>query len=111
MIMEKVHVPSFSLNKFSYLFIVQVICNSILTEVEEKVASGSEVIDTVSGKKVGTVTMALGCHGMGVLRLNEAFKAGSLIIQGREEVKVDAIRPEWWPSDWYQDHQQHGAVA
>ncbi|GLT90997.1 hypothetical protein SLE2022_089070 [Rubroshorea leprosula] len=80
-------------------------------EVEEKVAPGSEMIDTVSGKKVGTVTMALGCRGMGVLRLDEAFKVGSLIIQGREDVKVDTIRPELWPSDWYQDHQQHSAVA
>ncbi|GLT78342.1 hypothetical protein SLA2020_498810 [Shorea laevis] len=82
-------------------------------EVEEKVVPGSEVIDSVSGKKVGTATMAFGCGGMGVLRLDEVFKAGSLIIQGREDVKIDTIRPEWWPSDWYQDHQQHqhGAVA
>ncbi|GKU95461.1 hypothetical protein SLEP1_g8817 [Rubroshorea leprosula] len=81
-------------------------------EAEEKVAPGSEVIDTASRKKVGTVTTALGCLGMGVLRLDEAFKASSsLIIQGQEDVKVETRRPEWWPSDWFQEHQQHSAVA
>ncbi|KAB1217079.1 hypothetical protein CJ030_MR4G021225 [Morella rubra] len=81
-------------------------------EAEKKVAPGSEVMDNTSGKKVGTVTTALGCHGLGLLRLEEAFKgSGALSIQGQEKVKVEAIRPDWWPVVWVQEHQQHSAVA
>lgn len=81
-------------------------------EAEKKVAPGSEVMDNTSGKKVGTVTTALGCHGLGLLRLEEAFKgSGALSIQGQEKVKVEAIRPDWWPAVWVQEHQQHSAVA
>ncbi|XP_057976724.1 putative transferase At4g12130, mitochondrial isoform X2 [Malania oleifera] len=80
-------------------------------EVEQKVAPGSEVINTASGKKSGTVTTALGCRGLGLLRLEDAFKAtGILSIQG-EDVKVETIRPEWWPSQWFQEHQEYGAAA
>jgi folate-binding protein YgfZ len=81
-------------------------------EVEQKVAPGSEVIDTASHKKAGTVTTALGCRGLGLLRLDEAFKrSGALTIQGQENVKVEAIRPDWWPAEWLQEHQQHSAAA
>ncbi|EOY24480.1 Glycine cleavage T-protein family [Theobroma cacao] len=81
-------------------------------EVEGKVAPGSEMINTASGKKAGTVITALGFCGMGVLRLDEAFKGfGSLTLQGQEDVKVEAIRPDWWPTEWFQEHQQHSAVA
>lgn len=80
-------------------------------EAKAKVAPGSDVADTASGKKVGTVTTALGCRGMGVLRLDEAFKGSdSLIIQGQDDIKVETIRPEWWPSDWFPEHQ-HSAAA
>lgn len=80
--------------------------------MEQKVAPGSEVIDTASGKKVGPVTTALGCRGLGLLRLEEAFKtSGSLTIQGQEDVKVEAIRPKWWPAEWFPEHQQYSAVA
>lgn len=78
-------------------------------EVEEKVTPGSEVINTASGKKLGSVTTALGFRGMGVLRLDDAFK-DTLTIQGQEDIKVMAIRPDWWPAEWFQD-QQHTAVA
>ncbi|XP_017637820.1 putative transferase At4g12130, mitochondrial [Gossypium arboreum] len=78
-------------------------------EVEEKVTPGSEVINTASGKKLGSVTTALGFRGMGVLRLDNAFK-DTLTIQGQEDIKVMAIRPDWWPAEWFQD-QQHTAVA
>ncbi|EEF50994.1 aminomethyltransferase, putative [Ricinus communis] len=82
------------------------------TEVEEKVAPGSEVIDTTSCKKVGFVTAALGCRGLGVLRLEEAWKgSGSLIIEGQDDLKVETIRPKWWPAEWFPEHQQHSAVA
>ncbi|KAJ6962618.1 hypothetical protein NC652_001314 [Populus alba x Populus x berolinensis] len=81
-------------------------------EVEQKVDPGSEVINTASGKKIGYVTTALGCRGLGVLRLEEAFKgSGSLTIQGQEGIKVEAIRPKWWPAEWFSEHQKHSAVA
>ncbi|XVF13289.1 hypothetical protein REPUB_Repub08aG0196100 [Reevesia pubescens] len=80
-------------------------------EVEGKVAPGSEVIKTASSKKAGSVTTALGSRGMGVLRLDEAFKrSDSLAIQGQDRIKVEAIRPDWWPSEWFQG-QQHTAVV
>lgn len=79
--------------------------------MEQKVAPGSEVIVAASGKKAGTVNTALGSRGLGLLRLEEAFKGpGTLIIQGQEDVKVEAIKPEWWPSEWTQDYQ-HSAAA
>ncbi|KAB2054090.1 hypothetical protein ES319_A12G231400v1 [Gossypium barbadense] len=78
-------------------------------EVEEKVTPGSEVINTASGKKLGSVTTALGFRGMGVLRLDDAFK-DTLTLQGQEDIKVMAIRPDWWLAEWFQD-QQHTAVA
>ena len=65
------------------------------------------MIDSVSDKKVGTVTTQLGCRGLGVLRLDEAFKGSStLIIRGQDDVKVEAIKPSWWPSEWLQEHQR-----
>lgn len=81
-------------------------------ELQQNVTPGSEVIDSGSGKKAGTVTTALGPRGLGLLRLEEAFKGSSnLTIQGQDDVKVQSIRPEWWPSEWFQEHQQHSAVA
>ncbi|KAL2472444.1 Glycine cleavage T-protein family [Abeliophyllum distichum] len=75
-------------------------------EMEQQVAPGSEVNDMTSGKKVGTVTSALGSRGLGLLRLEEAFKGtGSLTIKGREDIRVESIRPEWWPAEWFLDHQ------
>ncbi|KAL2348124.1 hypothetical protein Fmac_002124 [Flemingia macrophylla] len=77
-------------------------------ELVNKVVPGSEVMNTVSGKKAGIVTTTLGCRGLGLLRLEEALKGSSaLSIQGQEDVKVVASRPDWWPSEWLQDHQQH----
>ncbi|XP_010265620.1 PREDICTED: putative transferase At4g12130, mitochondrial [Nelumbo nucifera] len=81
-------------------------------EVEQKVIPGLEVIDSASNKKAGAVTTALGCCGMGLLRLEEAFKvSGALRIKGQDDVKVEAIRPEWWPAEWFPEHQEHHAVA
>lgn len=80
--------------------------------MEQKVSPGSEVMNATSGKKAGTVTTALGCHGLGLLRLEEAFRGlGSLVIQGQEDVKVQAIRPEWWPSEWFMEPQQQSAAG
>ncbi|XP_047173904.1 putative transferase At4g12130, mitochondrial isoform X2 [Vigna umbellata] len=81
-------------------------------ELVSKVIPGSEVINTTSGKKAGTVTTVLGCRGLGLLRLEEALKGSSaLSIQGQEDVKVVASRPDSWPSEWLQDHGQHAAFA
>lgn len=79
-------------------------------EVEQKVAPRSEVIDASSGKKAGTVTTALGSRGLGLLRLDDAFK-GSLTIRGSDDVKVQAIKPEWWPAEWLSDQQEQSATA
>lgn len=80
--------------------------------MEQRVSPGSEVVNPESGKKVGTVTTALGCRGLGVLRLEEAFKwSGGLSVQGQEDVKVETSRPDWWPTEWFQEYQQHSAVA
>ncbi|KAL6501606.1 hypothetical protein OROGR_026739 [Orobanche gracilis] len=55
---------------------------------------------------------ALGSRGLGLLRLEEAFKRmGSLTIKGQGDVKVDTIRPKWWPSEWFLDHQQQKAAS
>ncbi|CAJ2659321.1 putative transferase At4g12130, mitochondrial isoform X3 [Trifolium pratense] len=81
-------------------------------EVIDKVIPGSEVVNRESGKKAGLVTTALGCRGLGLLRLEEALKGSTaLSIQGQEDVKVVASKPDWWPSDWLQDLQQHTAFA
>ncbi|MBA0863507.1 hypothetical protein Goshw_022219 [Gossypium schwendimanii] len=100
--------PPSGFNEVNYLTTTQLI-HFVISEVEGKVTPGSEVINTASGKKLGSVTTALGFRGMGVLRLDDAFK-DTLTIQGQEDIKVMAIRPDWWPAEWFQD-QQHTAVA
>ena len=84
----------------------------ILSEVEQKVAPSSEVTSLKSGKKAGTVTTALGSRGLGLLRLEDAFKeSGNLVIKGQEDVKVEPIRPEWWPTEWFLEHEPHQAAG
>ncbi|GMH09495.1 hypothetical protein Nepgr_011336 [Nepenthes gracilis] len=81
-------------------------------ELEQRVPPGSVVVDAASGKKVGTVTAALGSRGLAVLRLEEAFKgSGALAVQGSKMFKVEAIRPDWWPAVWFLDHQEDSALA
>ncbi|KAF8662155.1 hypothetical protein HU200_056349 [Digitaria exilis] len=81
-------------------------------ELEQAVAPGSEVVDEGSGKKIGTVNTALGSRGMGLLRLEEALKQGSsLRIGDNRDVRVQAIRPDWWPAEWTQMLDQKSAVA
>ncbi|KAK9103293.1 hypothetical protein Sjap_020547 [Stephania japonica] len=70
-------------------------------ELEQEVAPGSEVVDASSNKKIGTVNTALGCRGLGLLRVEEAFKESSrLSIKGQDDVKVVVHKPEWWPAEW-----------
>lgn len=81
-------------------------------EMEQKVAPGTEVVDAVSRKKAGTVTTALGCRGLGLLRLDEALKGSSkLTIERQEDVRVEAIKPGWWPTEWFQGYHQNTAAA
>ncbi|CAH9103556.1 unnamed protein product [Cuscuta europaea] len=75
-----------------------------------RVTPGSSVIDAQSRKKTGTVTTALGCRGLGLLRLEDAFN-GNLAIQNHEDVKVQTFRPKWWPSEWVDGHQQFAAAT
>ncbi|PWA98621.1 pleckstrin (PH) domain superfamily protein [Artemisia annua] len=71
-----------------------------------------EVTSLKSGKKAGTVTTALGSRGLGLLRLEDAFKeSGNLVIKGQEDVKVETIRPEWWPREWFLEHEPHQAAG
>ncbi|KAM7257839.1 hypothetical protein ACFE04_013580 [Oxalis oulophora] len=75
-------------------------------EVEQKVTPGSEVIATSSGKKVGKVNTALGSRGLGLLRLEAAFEgSGELVIRDLEDVKVEAVKPKWWPDEWVQEYE------
>lgn len=86
--------------------------NSKEEEVEQAVSPGSEVVVSTSDKKVGTVTTAFGCRGMGLLKLEEAFKqTPTLSIKGKDDVRIDVVRPEWWPAEWTQVHEQQTAAA
>ncbi|KAH6837764.1 Glycine cleavage T-protein family [Perilla frutescens var. hirtella] len=86
--------------------------NSSGKEVEQQVSPGTEVIDTASKRKAGIVTTALGSRGLALVRLEEAFKeTGSLTLTGQEDIKMEAIRPKWWPSEWFPDQQQKTAAA
>lgn len=70
--------------------------------MEQKVDPGSNILTNATHKKVGTMTIALGCRGLDLLRLKEAFRRlVVLTIQGHEDVKVEAIRPDWWPTEWF----------
>lgn len=81
-------------------------------DVEQKVSPGSEVINPASSKKAGNVIAALGCRGLGLLRLEDAFRGSqSLAIQGLEGMTVEAVRPDWWPVEWFQEHQQHNTAV
>ncbi|KAL7160300.1 hypothetical protein ABFS83_01G084600 [Erythranthe nasuta] len=81
-------------------------------EVEQKISPGSEVIERESRKKVGTVTTALGSRGFGLLRLDEAFKGkDSLSVKGCDDVSVETVRPEWWPSEWFLSNEDRSAAA
>ncbi|KAL4188261.1 hypothetical protein AMTRI_Chr09g43220 [Amborella trichopoda] len=82
-------------------------------EAEEKwVAPKSEVVDVKSDKKVGTVTTAMGCLGMGLVRVEDTLFGGGLLgIRGEEDVRVKVIRPDWWPLEWVQQQQQQSATA
>ncbi|XP_074583906.1 putative transferase At4g12130, mitochondrial [Curcuma longa] len=81
-------------------------------DLQQAVPSNSEIKDGESNKKVGAVTAALGCHGLGLVRLEEALKQSSnLCIKDKEEVRVKIIKPDWWPTEWTQLEEQRSAAA
>ncbi|KAM3207003.1 hypothetical protein ACQJBY_062284 [Aegilops geniculata] len=81
-------------------------------ELEQAVAPGSDVVDDASGKKVGTVSTALGSRGMGLLRLEAALKENAILaISDNRDVRVKAIKPDWWPAEWTEVLGQQSAVA
>ncbi|XP_037423409.1 putative transferase At4g12130, mitochondrial [Triticum dicoccoides] len=81
-------------------------------EIKQAVAPGSDVVDEASGKKVGTVSTALGSRGMGLLRLDSALKQNAtLAISDNQDVRVKAIKPDWWPAEWTEVLGQQSAVA
>lgn len=80
-------------------------------ELEQAVAPGSDVVDEVSGKKVGTVNAALGCRGMGLLRLEALKQNSTLAISNNRDVRVQATKPDWWPAEWTHVLEQQSAVA
>ncbi|KAI4302767.1 hypothetical protein MLD38_038476 [Melastoma candidum] len=82
-------------------------------DAEHGVPPGSDVVDATSGKKIGTVSVALGCCGLGLLRLEEAQSRSALLtISGQEGVKVEGRKPDWWPQGWQvQEAGESRAVA
>ncbi|KAF7106313.1 hypothetical protein CFC21_107052 [Triticum aestivum] len=81
-------------------------------ELEQAVAPGSDVVDDASGKKVGTVSTALGSRGMGLLRLEATLKENAVLaISDNRDVRVKAIKPDWWPAEWTEVLGQQSAVA
>ncbi|XP_057866699.1 putative transferase At4g12130, mitochondrial isoform X2 [Cryptomeria japonica] len=65
-----------------------------------------------SGKAVGTVTTVLGSRGLALLRLEAALKnSNRLNLKGLENVRVEVIRPRWWPREWGQEEEQQAAMA
>ena len=78
----------------------------VTAEVNQEIAAGAEVLELGSGKKIGIVSTALGSRGMGVMRVEEAFKRSTeLTVNGSEDVKVESIKLTWWPVEWFQQDQ------
>ncbi|URE19648.1 Glycine cleavage T-protein C-terminal barrel domain [Musa troglodytarum] len=81
-------------------------------EMQQAVSPNSDIVDYASNKKVGTVTTALGCHGMGMVRLDDGLNLSSnLRIKGREDLTVRVIRPDWWPIEWTRLQEQRSVAA
>lgn len=62
-----------------------------------------EVVEANSNKKIGTISMVLGCHGIGVLKLKDSTQS-SLVIRDHPDIMISVTLPEWWPSEWTQEH-------
>lgn len=81
-------------------------------EVEEGTSPSSEIVDDESGRKVGEAIKVLGSRGIGILKIEEAFKpAAQLSLKDRGDVKIKVVRPDWWPAEWILVHDQQSGAA
>lgn len=49
---------------------------------------------------------------MGLLKLGEALEQSpTLSIKDKDDVRIKVIRPDWWPAEWAQVHEQQTAAA
>ena len=91
-----------------------IICahSSFCSDLQQAVSPNSDIVNYASDKKVGTVTTALGCCGMGLVRLEEVLKQSpNLRIEGQDEVRIKAMIPDWWPAEWTQVQEQQQSAA
>jgi transferase CAF17, mitochondrial len=97
--------PSFFLISQKFLIFV------CYLEVEDVTSASTEIVNDESGKKIGTVNKVVGSRGIGLLKIEEAFKpAVQLSLKDREDVKVKVVRPNWWPAEWVQVLDQASAA-
>ncbi|KAK8387376.1 hypothetical protein O3P69_018157 [Scylla paramamosain] len=65
----------------------------IFSEDASEVSADASVVDE-TGRAVGKVRACLGCHGLGLLRVEECLAAERLTVEGHI---VQTFRPYWWP--------------
>ncbi|URE49623.1 Glycine cleavage T-protein C-terminal barrel domain [Musa troglodytarum] len=81
-------------------------------DLQQAASPNSDMVNYASDKKVGTVTTALGCCGMGPVRLEEVLeRSPNLRIEGKDEARIKAIIPDWWPAEWTQVQEQQQIAA
>lgn len=65
----------------------------VFSENASEVTADTSVVDE-RGRAVGKVRACQGCHGLGLLRVEECLGAERLTVEGLE---VHTFRPYWWP--------------
>ncbi|MPC10619.1 putative transferase CAF17, mitochondrial [Portunus trituberculatus] len=65
----------------------------VFSENASEVSPDASVVDE-RGRAVGKVRACLGCHGLGLLRVEECLGAEKLTVEGHV---VQTFRPYWWP--------------
>lgn len=65
----------------------------VFSENASDVSAGASVVDE-RGRAVGKVRACQGCHGLGLLRVEECLGAEKLTVEG---FVVQTFRPYWWP--------------
>lgn len=58
------------------------------------------------GQKVGRLRSHLGRYGLGLLKYEDCKKSAFLQLEGFD-IKVEAVVPEWWPSDVSSNKNEH----
>lgn len=56
------------------------------------------VITTDENKKIGKFRNGVGCHGIALLRIEDAFKANK-IIHEESGIELTIWKPSWWPKE------------